>query len=167
MILIVAGVAGCGKSTVGKVVAARLGWTFADGDDMHPAANIAKMLSGEPLTEADREPWLTAMAAWLDDCLREGQDAVLACSALRRSYRRQLLDGRPHVQMCFLTVSREDDERRVLARKHHFFAEKLLASQFAALELPDQHEERVFVLPTDGRSPDELADIIIAKLGLG
>jgi gluconokinase len=167
MILIVAGVAGCGKSTVGKVVAERLGWTFADADDMHPAANIEKMLAGHPLTEEDRQPWLKAICAWLDDCLRDKQDAVLACSALKRKYRSQLLAGRPQVQMCFLMVSQEDDERRVLARKHHFFAQKLLASQFAALELPDQDEERVFALPTDGRSPDELADIIITKLGLG
>jgi len=166
MILIIGGVAGCGKTTVGKVIASRLGWVFADGDDMHPAANIAKMRAGEPLTDADRQPWLQAMEAWLDACIRAGQDAVLACSALRRSYRRQLLDGRPQVVMCMLAVSRDDDEKRVRARQGHFFGERLLASQFAALELPAD-EERVSVVQTDGRSPDQLADAIIGQLGLG
>lgn len=165
MILIVAGVAGSGKTTIGKVVASRLGWTFADGDDMHPQANIAKMRAGQPLTDEDRQPWLATLAEWLDNCIRDGQNAVLACSALRRSYRSQLLQGRPQVVMCFLAVSRDDDEKRMLARKGHFFREPLLASQFATLELP-QDEERVYVVQPDERPPDELADAIISQLGL-
>ncbi|HXW44694.1 MAG TPA: gluconokinase [Streptosporangiaceae bacterium] len=166
MILIIAGVAGCGKTTVGKVIASRLNWTFADADDMHPEANIAKMRAGQPLTDEDREPWLQAIDAWLDARIRDGQNAVLACSALRRSYRNQMLEARPQVDMCFLAVSREADEKRMQARKGHFFGESLLASQFAALEVP-KDEERVYVVDPGRRSPGELADAIIKEAGLG
>jgi gluconokinase len=166
MILIIAGVAGCGKTTVGKVIASRLGWTFADADDMHPEANIAKMRAGEPLTDEDRKPWLDIIDAWLDARIADGHSAVLACSALRRSYRRQMLAGRPEVVMCFLSMSRDDDEKRMQARKGHFFGQSLLASQFAVLEVP-KDEERVYVVDPGRQSPDELADAIISKLGLG
>ena len=166
MILIIAGVAGCGKTTVGKVIASRLGWTFADADDMHPEANIAKMRAGVPLTEADRKPWLLVIDAWLDAQIRDGRSAVLACSALRRSYRRQMLSSRPQVVMCFLAMNRADDEKRMRARKGHFFGESLLASQFAALEGPE-NEERVHVMDPGQLSPDELADAVIKECGLG
>lgn len=165
MILILAGVAGCGKTTVGKLIAGRLNWTFADGDDFHPEQNVAKMKAGTPLTDEDRWPWLAAIGAWMDTCLRDGQSAVVACSALKRSYREALLAGRDQVVMVFLTVSWDDDEKRMLARKGHFFAEPLLASQFATLELPES-EERVHVVAPDGRSADQIADAIIDELGL-
>jgi gluconokinase len=164
MILIVAGVAGAGKTTVGRLVAGQLGWTFADGDDFHPEANIAKMEAGTPLTDEDRQPWLAAMEAWMDGCIDAGQPAVLACSALKRSYRAALL-GRREAVIAFLSVSWQDDEQRVLARKGHFFAEPLLASQFQALEPPDD-EDRVYVVPSDNRPADQVADAIIKELKL-
>ena len=87
MIVVVAGVAGSGKSTVGQLLAARLDWLFADGDSFHPAANVAKMRAGLPLTDVDRVPWLVAMTSWMDDVIASGQSAVLASSALKRRYR--------------------------------------------------------------------------------
>ena len=95
MILIVAGVSGSGKTTVGAMLAGRLGWRFADADDFHPAANVEKMRAGIPLTDADRWPWLRAIDAWMDERIAAGESAVLGCSALKRSYRDVLLGGRP------------------------------------------------------------------------
>src|SRR5262249_52000399 len=112
VIVIVAGVSGSGKTTVGALLAGRLGWRFADADDFHPAANVAKMRAGIPLTDTDRWPWLRAIATWIDECIGQGEDAVLACSALKRSYRDELLDGRPAARMVFLAPDRE-----VLARR--------------------------------------------------
>jgi len=104
MIVIVAGVAGSGKTTVGAMLAGRLGWEFADADDFHPAANIAKMHAGIPLTDEDRWPWLRAIAAWMDERIAREESAVVGCSALRRSYRDLLLDGRPEARMIFLAT---------------------------------------------------------------
>jgi gluconokinase len=167
MIVVVAGVAGSGKTTIGEQLARRLDWTFADGDSFHPAANVAKMRAGVPLTDADREPWLAAIGAWMDDIIASGQSAVLACSALKRSYREKLLGGRAQAVMVFLEVSREQDEARVSQRKGHFFAEPLLASQFAALELPDPAEQRVYPVATADQQPAQLTTEIIARLGIG
>ncbi len=163
----VAGVAGSGKTTIGVQLARRLDWTFADGDSFHPAANVAKMRAGIPLTDADRGPWLAAIGAWMDDIIASGQSAVLACSALKRSYREKLLGGRAQAVMVFLEVSREQDEARVSERKGHFFAEPLLASQFAALELPDPAEQRVYPVATADQQPGQLTSEIIARLGIG
>ena len=128
MIVIVAGVSGSGKTTVGALLAGRLGWRFADADDFHPAANVAKMRAGIPLTDADRWPWLRAIAAWMDERIGHGEDAVLACSALKRSYRDLLLDGRPAARMVFLAPDREVLARRLAARHGHFFPEQLLST---------------------------------------
>jgi gluconokinase len=166
MILVVAGVAGCGKTTVGQQLAGRLGWAFADADAFHPAANIAKMRAGIPLTDADRKPWLAAITSWMDDIIASGQSAVLACSALKRAYRDELLGGRPDAAIVFLMISEAEDETRVLARKGHFFGEPLLASQYAALEPPEPDESRVYAVEIDKKSPGQLAADIIALLGL-
>jgi gluconokinase len=166
MILVVAGVAGSGKTTVGQLLARRLRWMFADGDSFHPAANIAKMRVGLPLTDADRKPWLAAITSWMDDIIASGQSAVLACSALRRSYRDELLDGRAEAVMVFLTIDRAACEARVLGRSGHFFAEPLLASQYAALEPPEPGESRVHAVPTGDESAGQLVGDIIALLGL-
>ena len=104
-ILIVAGVSGSGKTTMGAMLAGRLGWPFADADDFHPAANVEKMRAGIPLTDEDRWPWLRAIAAWMDERIAAGESAVLGCSALKRSYRDMLLGGRPEAQMIFLARS--------------------------------------------------------------
>ena len=116
MIVIVAGVAGSGKTTVGTQLATRLGWRFADADDFHSAANVAKMRAGIPLTDKDRAPWLRAITGWMDDVEAAGESAVITCSALRRRYRDELLSGRPAATMVFLEVSREDLVQRLSHR---------------------------------------------------
>jgi gluconokinase len=149
MILIVAGVSGSGKSTVGAMLAGRLGWRFADADDFHPAANIEKMRTGIPLTDADRWPWLRAMEAWMDERIAAGESAVLACSALKRSYRDMLLGGRPDVRMVFLDVDPEELTRRLAARHGHFFPEKLLGTQLDDLDPPQRDEHVISVAEAD------------------
>jgi gluconokinase len=166
MILVVAGVAGSGKTTVGMQVAKRLGWIFADGDSFHSAANVAKMRAGRPLTDADRKPWFAAITSWMDRTIAAGQSAVLACSALKRSFRDALLGGRAEAVMVFLMIDRDQCEIRMHARSGHFFAEPLLASQYAALEPPDPGESRVYPVPTANQPAGQLVAEIIALLGL-
>ena len=165
MIVIVAGVSGSGKTTVGALLAGRLDWRFADGDDLHPAANVAKMRAGIPLTDTDRRPWLRAIAAWMDARIERGEDAVVACSALRRRSRDLLLDGRPAARMVFLAVDREVLARRLATRHGHFFPEKLLSSQFDALEPPTPDERVLTVVPAD--TPAATVDSIIAVIWPG
>jgi carbohydrate kinase (thermoresistant glucokinase family) len=164
MIVVVAGVSGSGKSTVGPLLAGRLGWPFTDADALHPAANIAKMAAGHPLTDADRQPWLAAVGARMDAYTAAGESAVLACSALRRSYRDELLAGRPGARMVFLHVSREVLETRLRTRHGHFFPAALLQSQFATLESP-QPDEHVLVLDA-AIPPAQAVDEIIQRLQL-
>ena len=149
MILIVAGVSGSGKTTVGALLAGRLRWRFADADTFHPEANVAKMRAGIPLTDADRQPWLRAITAWIDERIAAGQSGVITCSALKRSYRDFLLNGRPAATMVFLQVSQEILEQRLLSRPEHFFPEKLLRSQLDTLELPTPDEHVHTVLAED------------------
>ena len=165
MIVVVAGVAGSGKTTVGQLLAGRLGWMFADGDSFHPAANVAKMRAGIPLTDSDREPWLKAVGSWMDDIIGSGQSAVLACSALKRRYRDELLSGRERAEMAFLVISRADDEARLESRTGHFFTEPLLASQYADLEMPEP-DERVHTITVGQRPAGQVATEIIKLLGL-
>jgi gluconokinase len=165
MIVVVAGVAGSGKTTVGQLLAARLEWSFADGDSFHPAANVAKMRAGLPLTDDDRRPWLVAITSWMDDIIASGQSAVLACSALKRSYRHELLTGRDQAELVFLMISREQDEARLTARTGHFFQEPLMASQFADLEMP-QDEPHVRLVTVGDRPAGHVAAEIIKMLGL-
>ena len=148
-VLVVMGVAGCGKSTLGRALADRLGWPFKDGDDLHPPASIAKMSAGEPLDDADRAPWLAAVADWIDAC-REG--GVITCSALKRAYRDRLAFGRPRVRFVFIELSPETAAERLAGRRGHFFPTSLLASQFADLEPPARDEP---VIRVDGRWPLE------------
>jgi gluconokinase len=162
VILIVAGVSGSGKTTVGALVAGRLRWRFADADTFHPAANVAKMRSGIPLTDADRAPWLRAICDWMNRETAEGNSAVVTCSALKRAYREELLAGRRDATMVFLMVSREELERRLLARHDHFFPEKLLDSQLSALEPPAPDEGIVTVLSAD--DPARTAAKVIAAV---
>jgi gluconokinase len=164
MILIVAGVAGSGKTTIGRLLAAELGWTFTDGDSFHPAANVAKMKAGTPLTDEDRLPWLRSICQWMDERLAAGESAVLACSALKRSYREFLVDDRP-VQIAFLTIGEHDDEARLRRRAGHFFPEGLAASQFAILQRPTPGERNVFLV-TSERTPQLTAEKIIRLLSL-
>jgi gluconokinase len=160
VILIVAGVAGSGKTTVGALLAGRLRWRFADADTFHPEANVAKMRAGVPLTDADRGPWLHAITNWMDERIAAGQSAVITCSALKRVYRDDLLSGRPMATMIFLQVSRKVLEERLLTRPNHFFPEKLLDSQLAALEPPAPDEEQVQTVLAEGDSAQTAAKII-------
>ena len=162
MILIVAGVSGSGKTTVGALVAGRLHWRFADADTFHPAANVAKMRSGIPLTDADRAPWLRAIGEWMDQQIADGNSAVVTCSALKRAYRAELLSGRPAATMVFLLVSREELERRLMTRPDHFFPEKLLDSQLAVFE-PPAPDEGIETVVCAG-DPGETAAKVIATV---
>lgn len=161
MIPIVAGVSGSGKTTVGALLAGRLGWQFADADAFHPAANVAKMRAGIPLTDADHLPWLHAITAWMHERIARDEPAVVTCSALKRAYRDALLGGRPQARMIFLSVDREEAARRLAARHGHFFGSGLLNSQFDALEPPQPGEPGVTVVPS-GRDPAQTVAAIIA-----
>ena len=163
VIIIVAGVSGSGKTTVGALLAGRLHWRFADADTFHPRANVEKMRAGEPLTDEDRMPWLQAVAAWIDERIAAGDSAVVTCSALKRSYRDLLLDGRPAATMVFLMVSRETLLHRVGSRPEHFFPGRLLDSQLATLQPPAADEPRVRVLSADG-DVEETTEGILAVL---
>jgi len=165
MILIVAGVSGSGKTTVGSMLAGRLGWRFADADGFHAAANIAKMRAGIPLADEDRWPWLRAIGAWMDERIRAGESAVVTCSALKRAYRDELLDGRPQARLVFLAVDRDVVARRLTARHGHFFPVQLLDSQLAALEPIGPGERAVSIVPAD--DPVQTVADIIAVFRLG
>jgi len=160
MILIVAGVSGSGKTTVGAMLAGRLQWRFADGDAFHPPANIAKMHAGIPLTDEDRRPWLRTIAAWMDERIAHGESAVMTCSALKCAYRDALLDGRPEARMIFLGVDRSELARRLAARHGHFFPEQLLDTQLGALEPPQPGESAVTVMASAADPADTVAAII-------
>jgi len=130
------GVSGAGKTTVGRLLAERLGWAFEDADSFHSPANRAKMAAGQPLEDADRWPWLDAMRAAVESWIASGRDTVLACSALKRSYRRRLgIDGQ-HVRLVYLDVAPDEVARRLAGRSHAFMRPGLLDSQFQTLEVP-------------------------------
>ncbi len=134
------GVSGSGKSTVGAVLATRLGWAFVDGDSLHPPANIAKMHAGVPLDDHDREPWLDAIAAQIESWIEEGRPGVVTCSALKRRYRDRIIVGRADVRLIYLSGSHEVIGARLAGRHGHFMPASLLDSQFATLEPPDPDE---------------------------
>jgi gluconokinase len=143
--LIVMGVSGSGKSTIGETLAERLGWSFEDGDRFHPAINVAKMSAGHPLTDEDRWPWLQAIADEIDRVCKAGQRAVIACSALKRAYREVLVHGRDDIRIVFLDGTQDLIAARLAARKGHFMPPGLLASQFKTLEPPASNENPVTV----------------------
>ena len=140
-ILVVMGVSGAGKTTVGEAIAARLGWAFVDGDDLQPEANLAKMAGGQPLTDADRAPWLAAVKAWIDARLAAAEPGLITCSALKRSYRDFLVAGRPTVRILYLRADRATLESHLAHRTGHFMPPSLLQSQLNTLEepAPDEH----------------------------
>ena len=135
MILVIMGVCGCGKSTIGAALAANLGWRFFDADDFHPPANVAKMAAGMPLDDADRWPWLDRIAGDLAAMLARGEHAVLACSALKQSYRDRLARA-GDVRFVHLVGDYDTIAARLADRKHRYMPSSLLQSQFATLEAP-------------------------------
>lgn len=130
------GVAGSGKTTIGKALAEALGWSFYDGDDFHPPENVAKMAQGIPLDDADRAPWLTTLHDLIASCLANDKPAVLACSALKQRYRDQLLAGNPYTEFVYLKGDFQTILERMKQRRGHYMKPEMLQSQFAALEEP-------------------------------
>jgi gluconokinase len=155
-VILVTGISGSGKTTVGKKLAARLGWDYAEADEFHPKSNIEKMKAGIPLTDEDRMPWLRAIAEWIEQRLAEGRPAVVSSSALKRRYRDML--RRPGVRSVFLDGGYETIARRIKARKGHFFPAELLNSQFRELEPPGPDEESVRI------SVEETADDAVQQI---
>jgi gluconokinase len=162
--LIVMGVSGSGKSTIGEKLAERLRWTFEDGDRFHPAGNVAKMSAGHPLTDEDRWPWLRAITAEIDRVCLAGEHAVIACSALKRAYRDILVHGRGDVRIVFLSGTQPLIASRLAARRGHFMPAGLLDSQFRTLE-PPQADERPLTASID-TSVDAIVDDIVRQLRL-
>jgi gluconokinase len=160
MVILVMGVTGAGKTTVGKLLAQRLGWTFLDADDFHPPENIEKMKHGIPLTDSDREPWLAAIHAALLDDAAKNQNVVLACSALKQKYREKLAAGL-EMRICYLKGSFEAISSHIEHRTGHFAGEAILAGQFADLEEPDD----AVVLDATA-TPEENVRVALSKLNL-
>lgn len=160
MVILVMGTTGAGKTTVGKLIAERLRWIFLDADDFHPAANIEKMKHGIPLTDTDRVPWLANIHSRLQQLGAEGKNAVLACSALKQSYRDALSDS-IDMRIIYLRGTYDQMRRHILARHGHFAGESILAGQFADLEEPTD----ALKLDVAG-TPEGLATEAIAGLGL-
>jgi carbohydrate kinase (thermoresistant glucokinase family) len=163
LVVVVMGVSGSGKSTVGEDLAQRIGAAYQEGDSLHPQANVDKMSHGIPLTDADRRPWLLQIAAVIDGWLMRHEAGVVACSALKRAYRDILIGERTGVALVYLEGSHELIAHRMAARHGHFMPTALLDSQFATLEPPGA-DERPIVVAVDA-PPDTLVDRIMQELG--
>lgn len=160
MVIVVMGPTGSGKTTIGTLLAQRLGWDFVDADEFHSAANKAKMHAGIPLTDADRMPWLAAIHDQIEAWLAQRKNVALACSALKQSYR-DVLWNSPEVRLVYLKGSYNLIRDRLLLRKGHFANEQILAGQFADLEEPANA-----VTVDIGRSPEEIVEEIRVRLAL-
>jgi gluconokinase len=164
LVIVLMGVAGCGKSTTGAALAKALGWPFRDADSFHPPANIAKMSQGLPLDDDDRGPWLAAIAQWIDERCELSAPGIVSCSALKRAYRQRIIGTRRGVRLVYLQGDIDLIGRRLRARKHHFMPAALLASQFATLEEPRADERPLIV--NVAMSPRRVVGTILGRLGL-
>ena len=164
VVLVVMGVSGCGKSTVAALLAGQLGWPFEEGDLLHPQANIDKMASDQPLNDEDRWPWLEKVAEWVEERLDAGQDGLITCSALKRSYRDVISRRGSGVMFVYMDGSSKTIAARLAARHGHFMPADLLDSQFAALEEPTADEPAIRV--DIGQAPAVIARHIMDTLGL-
>ena len=163
MIVIVFGVSGAGKTTIGKLLAKRVGWRFLEADDFHPRVNVEKMHNGLPLTDEDRWPWLELLREQIECSLAAKENAVLACSALKRKYRERLRVS-DDVKFVLLRGDSALVEKQLHSRRGHFMKPDLLRSQFADLEEPESDEDAVTI--ELGRTPEELVEEIKTKLRL-
>lgn len=159
---IVMGVSGSGKSTVGKALAKKLGWDFFDADDFHPPENIVKMAAGIPLDDSDRTPWLEVLSDQLFATLKAGRHPVLACSALKESYRRQLIEGKDGVEIIYLKGSYDLLLARMSQRQRHFMKPEMLKSQFATLEEP----KNALILDVSMPLNEMLASVLEQRFGV-
>lgn len=157
-VAVIMGVSGSGKTTVGRALAKRLGWRFQEGDALHPPENVAKMKDGKPLDDADRAPWLAAIAVRIDEWRRRGECGIITCSALKRRYREIVIGDRQDVRLIYLEGSRALIGERIAARHGHFMPPGLLDSQFAALEPPAPDEDAITV------SVDAPVEAIVARI---
>lgn len=160
IVVVIMGVSGTGKTVVGSAIAARTGWPFAEGDDFHPEANKAKMASGQPLTDEDRWPWLRDIAGWIGE---HPDGAIVACSALRRTYRDLLREGHPHLRFIHLVAPDAELDSRLRARTDHYMPASLLHSQLDTLE-PLEPDELGEVFDESGAGVDDLADRAVARI---
>jgi gluconokinase len=162
--LVVMGVSGSGKSTLAALLSRRLGWPFRDADEFHPPENIAKMSAGHPLNDDDRAPWLAAIAAWVDAERKAGRNAIVTCSALKRTYREVLIGSRTDVGLIFLEGTHDVIHARMAARTDHFMPKSLLDSQLATLQ-PPSAKEGALRLDIE-QTPEALADRAMAHFRL-
>lgn len=156
-VLVIMGVSGCGKTTLAKSLATELGWQRAEGDDLHPDANVAKMAAGRALTDTDRQEWLERVASWIDRCRFDGKTGVITCSALKRRYRELL--ARDNVTFVHLVGNRADIRQRLNSRVGHYMSSALLDSQFDSLEEPGS-DENVVSFDIDRSEADLTAEVI-------
>jgi gluconokinase len=164
VVLVVMGVSGSGKSTIATLLAERLGWRFEEGDSLHPTANVEKMAAGIPLTDEDRWPWLARIADWIDNRLDAGENGIITCSALKRSYRNVINRRGSGVEFVYLAVGRAELTERVENRPAHFMPASLLDSQLETLEPPTPPEPAIEV--DAGTDPQLVADRVVRELGL-
>jgi len=162
-ILVIMGISGSGKSTVAQKLAARLGWPFAEGDTLHPEINIAKMHAGIPLTDADRQPWLARVAAWIDAQRAKREPGIITCSALKRTYRQVIIGDRPEVRLVYLRGGHDLIAEHVAGRTGHFMPASLLRNQIDTLEEPEPSEDPLTI--DAGEPSNRIAEEIIRRLG--
>jgi carbohydrate kinase (thermoresistant glucokinase family) len=158
-VLLLMGVSGCGKSTIALELQRLLKWPFKEGDDLHPAANVEKMRSGRPLDDQDRQPWLMAVARWIDDRLAAGEPGIITCSNLKRAYRNITVGDRTGVTLIYLRAEERLIVDRVSQRKHRYMPASLLHSQFETLQEPTANEHAI-VVSADGAVADTVIDLL-------
>ena len=158
-VLLLMGVSGSGKTTVGLELQRLLGWPFQEGDDLHPPANVEKMRSGIPLNDEDRKPWLAAIARWIDARLAAGEPGIITCSDLKRAYRRVTIGDRRGVTLVYLKGDERLIAERIAARKHRYMPASLLSSQFETLEEPSGDEHAVIV-PLERTVSETVIDLL-------
>lgn len=157
--LVVMGVSGCGKTTVATAISKKFGWEFAEGDKLHPAANVAKMSAGHPLTDEDRWPWLDKIVEWIAEQDAQGKSTVTTCSALKRAYRDRLRKAPGRILFIHMVGSEELLAERMASRENHYMPPSLLPSQFATLE-PLQNDERGFFLESELPLEEQVARVV-------